>query len=203
MNYVRLLFLLAIPVANIAALEPNVIYEIIEGTPSMIRGGSFGEEHDAHGRELLSFSWSWTNLLCKSLNFVSYQWLRFNSAILTIIYMKNLSVHLGVCHAHANCTMHHPGPCGCPDCNKPHPPHFQNDYCSKEQYSAVSDGESEEELEGDNYGEDGARGEGQQPTRMLKMFAIIAAAAAATVAIGAFVMRKRVSTSLSFSLLVL
>ncbi len=41
----------------------------MDATPSMIRGGNMGmEEFDAHGRQLFSSgSWSWSNLLCKSL----------------------------------------------------------------------------------------------------------------------------------------
>jgi hypothetical protein len=116
-----------------------------------------------------------------------------------VSYVQNLTcydftVHLGVCHAHSDCPTHpHPGPCGCPDCNKPHPPHFQDSYC--ENLSAVT---SEEETGGDTAedstnGESGTNGTGQTGSSRFNGWVILAAAAAACAAVGAAVMRKRVS----------
>jgi hypothetical protein len=102
------------------------------------------------------------------------------------------TVHLGVCHANADCPTHpHPGPCGCPDCNKPHPPHFQHSYC--ENLSAVT---SEEETTAEDStgadGENGTNAIGQTGSSRFNGWIILAAAAAACAAIGAAVMRKRV-----------
>ena len=100
-------------------------------------------------------------------------------------------VHIGVCHAHANCTDRpHHGPCGCPDCNKPHPPHFQNSYC--ENLSSASVVEGDEVNEDDRTtGENGNNVAGQTGSSRFSWI-IVAAAATACAAIGAAVMRKRV-----------
>ena len=107
---------------------------------------------------------------------------------------SKIIVHIGICHAHADCPSHpHPGPCGCPDCNKPHPPHFQNSYC--ENLSAVTsevDGDEVNEEDRTN-GENGTTGTGQTGSSRFSWI-MIAAAAAACAAIGAAVMRKRVRT---------
>jgi hypothetical protein len=109
--------------------------------------------------------------------------------------IKQKLVHIGVCHAHTDCPNRpHPGPCGCPDCNKPHPPHFQNSYC--ENMSSMSteevDGSSETDSER-TTGEEGTDGTGQVGSSRFNGWLIFAAAAAACAAVGAAVMRKRVS----------
>jgi hypothetical protein len=103
------------------------------------------------------------------------------------------TVHVGVCHAQANCTHHpHPGPCGCPDCSKPHPPHFQNNYC--ENLATVSVSAEEEDLSEGDFAEDSTtRGNGQNGSSRFMMYMVIAAAAMAATGGAAFLMRKRVS----------
>lgn len=67
-KHFQLLFLLAIPLAKVAASQHDFV---VDAVPSLIRGGSMEEELDAHGRQLSSsLSWSWTNLLCKLFDLV-------------------------------------------------------------------------------------------------------------------------------------
>lgn len=103
------------------------------------------------------------------------------------------TVHLGVCHASDSCPSEkHIGPCGCPDCHKPHPPHFQNSYCEN---LATASETSEEATDTEDYGEDSSNGTGQNARRTLKIWMVIAAAATVVAAAGAVIMRKRVSNS--------
>jgi hypothetical protein len=146
-----------------------------------------------HGRRMSSsFSWSWTNLLCKFLLACSNSLVLFVNNSLTFCCLS--SVHLGVCHAPANCTDHpHPGPCGCPDCSKPHPPHFQDNYCENLSYSSVTTDYST--TTGQNSTEtvhtDGEKGAGQNATRMLKLWMLIFGGTAVAAAAG-LAMRNRV-----------
>jgi hypothetical protein len=112
--------------------------------------------------------------------------------IVYFVESDQTTVHIGVCHAHKDCpNKPHPGPCGCPDCNKPHPPHFQNSYC--ENLSAATSEVNEEDVadEDRTTGENGTNGAGQTGSSRFT-WVWVAAAAAACAAVGAAVMRKRV-----------
>jgi hypothetical protein len=117
-----------------------------------------------------------------------------------------LTVHLGVCSASSNCPgLKHPGPCGCPDCKKPHPPHAFDGYCDSNHTSSSSTTSSYQQdsssgsgsssgnsTSQDQYGNDSSKGNGQNASRVLKIWALVAAAAVAATAGGALMMRNRV-----------
>jgi hypothetical protein len=99
-----------------------------------------------------------------------------------------------VCQADENCeTQSHPGPlhCGCPDCNKPHPPHFQNSYCENLKNSTVtSEATSDESSTLDKS--DSSSG-GQKASRLFNPFVMVGVAAALALVGAAILMQKRVS----------
>ena len=120
------------------------------------------------------------------------QFIYYGSNTVYFVKSNQTTVHIGVCHAHTDCpNKPHPGPCGCPDCNKPHPPHFQNSYC--ENLSAATSEVNEEDVadEDRTTGENGTNGAGQTGSSTFT-WAWVAAAAAACAVVGAAVMRKRV-----------
>jgi hypothetical protein len=84
--------------------------------------------------------------------------------------------------------------CGCPDCSKPHPPHFQHNYCENLANSTESVEETEAEAEAavDSSASKDIGGT-QTASRLFSPIAFIAAAAAVALIAAAFVMRKRVS----------
>ena len=109
------------------------------------------------------------------------------------------AVHLGVCHSE-NCHHRGPGPCGCPDCTKPHPPHAFHNYCDNSDYgSDTYEGSDSNAAEaGDNkyryYGGDStsAGQTGQTGSSLSYGWWLLIAAAAVAVTGAAYAMRKRV-----------
>ena len=194
LKFIQVFLYVTAPFATVALSTEN------DATTSFIRSGNNEIELDSHGRQLsMTGSWSWANLLCKLYFFWSAPRLINNrsthlSNILCLFFLF-CTDHLHVCHVHPDCPgKPHPGPCGCPDCSKPHPPHFQNSYC--ENISSLS---AEEEVEGDGEdaertnGENGTNGTGQTGSSRFNGWIIFLAAAVACSAIGAAAMRKRVS----------
>jgi hypothetical protein len=102
------------------------------------------------------------------------------------------TVHLGICHADSDCVEEHhpPGPlhCGCPDCSKPHPPHFQNSYCENLAATSDSDEEtSEEAVVSETSDSTSSRGQSSRSTNWLW----VAAVGAAVAMVGAAVYAQR------------
>lgn len=109
----------------------------------------------------------------------------------------NILFHLGVCHADSNCEQEHhpPGPlhCGCPDCNKPHPPHFQNSYCENlASSSSESSVESDSTEDESSVNESDSTGGNQKASRRFSPWIFAAGAAVAGfVAAAVYVQKKR------------
>lgn len=102
-----------------------------------------------------------------------------------------VTVHLGICKAD-NCHKG-PGPCGCPDCSKPHPKHFQNGYCDSYDSSSGSDGYVDGDSSSSFYDDGSTTGTGPTATRRSYMWWIVGGVGAAAAAAGtAFAMKKRV-----------
>lgn len=115
------------------------------------------------------------------------------SKILKLTYgcIDSFLVHLGVCQADTDCASYHhpPGPlhCGCPDCSKPHPPHFQNSYCENLVTSeSATDTSAADES-------DSSAGGSQKASRKFSLVMLVGAAAVLSFIAAAAVMHKRVS----------
>lgn len=111
----------------------------------------------------------------------------------------NLLFHLGVCTADPNCAdkPHPPGPlgplCGCPDCTKPHPPHFQDNYCenlASSSNSTTTEQDSEAAVQSSTK-EASSSGATQTASSIFNPFALMAAAAVMAFIIAGIIMQKR------------
>jgi hypothetical protein len=106
-----------------------------------------------------------------------------------LFFVRTFLVHLGICHADTDCEEEHHGPlhCGCPDCTKPHPPHFQNSYCEN-LASTSSESTAEEAVVADTSDSTSARG--QSASRTTWLWAVAAAAGAGMVGAAVYAQKK-------------
>lgn len=105
---------------------------------------------------------------------------------------SNLLFHIGICSADASCVdKPRPGPlgCGCPDCSKPHPPHFQHNYCENLN-STTTEAEAEAAVDSSANNEANVNGT-QTATSIFNPIALMAAAAVMAFLIAGIIMQKR------------
>lgn len=105
--------------------------------------------------------------------------------------------HLGICKA-KNCHKG-PGPCGCPDCSKPHKKHHFQGYCDAydsayEANSSSSGGDGDGSDRSSSFYDDGSTTDtGPTASRSSYMWWIVGGVGAAAAAAGsAFALKKRV-----------